>query len=148
MDAVLSYVEDYFVHAADAGTGRMRTVLVLLFESLAAAPELRPIVAGMSAASRSHLSERIAHGIADGSIRPDLDPDMQAMLIAGLLRNVVHEWVLDPTAIDLAAVAVDLQDRVYTSTPATGTACWCTTATAASRSPGATACSATRMASP
>lgn len=107
LDAVLSYVADYFAQVADAGTGRMRTVLVLLFESLAAAPELRPIVAGMSAASRSHLSERIARGIADGSIRPDLDPDLQAMLIAGLLRNVVHEWVLDPTGIDLAAVRAE-----------------------------------------
>ncbi len=107
LDAVLSYVADYFAQVADAGTGRMRTVLVLLFESLAAAPELRPIVAGMSAASRSHISERIARGIADGSIRPDLDPDLQAMLIAGLLRNVVHEWVLDPTGIDLAAVRAE-----------------------------------------
>ena len=107
LEAVLDYVEDYFDRVAGAGTDRMRTVLVLLFESLAAAPELRPIVAGMSAASRSHLSERIAHGIADGSIRAELDPDVQAMLIAGLLRNAVHEWVLDPAGIDLVAARAE-----------------------------------------
>jgi AcrR family transcriptional regulator len=103
LDAVVRYIEDYFAHVAESGPERMRTILILLFESLAVAPELRPVVAGMSAASRSHLSERIAQGRVDGTIRPALDPDVQAMLIAGLLRNAVHEWILDPARIDLAA---------------------------------------------
>jgi AcrR family transcriptional regulator len=104
LDAVFSFVEDYIDYVVAMGPDKMRTVLVLLFESLAVAPEIVPIVADMSAASRSHISARIARGIADGTIRPDINPDVQGMLIAGLLRNAAHEWWLDPAGIDLGAV--------------------------------------------
>ena len=104
LDAVLGFVEDYIDYVEATGPDAMRTVLVLLFESLAIAPEIMPAVADMSSASRSHISACIARGIVDGTVRPDINPHVQAMLIAGMLRNATHEWLLDPTGVDLSAI--------------------------------------------
>jgi AcrR family transcriptional regulator len=109
LDAVLGFVNAYLGHVARSGPDRSRTVFILLFESLAVAPELRPVVADMSATTRSHISDRIAQGIADGTIRPDLDPEVEAVLIAGMLRGATHEWMLDPTCIDLEVAAAEIQ---------------------------------------
>jgi AcrR family transcriptional regulator len=104
LDAVFSFVEDYIDYVLAMGPNKMRTVLVLLFESLVVAPEIVPMVADMSAAARSHIADRIALGIADATIRPDISPAVQAMLIAGMLRNAAHEWWLDPAGVDLTDV--------------------------------------------
>jgi AcrR family transcriptional regulator len=104
LDAVFSFVEGYLDYVEATGPDTMRTALVLLFESLAVAPEIMPAVADMSAAARSHISARIARGIADGTIRPDINPHVQGMLIAGMLRNATHEWLLDTAGVDLGAV--------------------------------------------
>lgn len=113
LDALLGFVKDYLDHVARGGPDRSRTVFILLFESLAVAPELRPMVADMSATTRSHISVRIAQGIADGTIRPEHDPDTQAVLIAGMLRGATHEWLLDPTCVDLDMATTEIQAMLH-----------------------------------
>lgn len=109
LDAVLTFIDDYLSHMAGLGPQQSRTVFVLLFESLAVAPELKPVVAEMSGMMLAQISARIRQGIADGTIRPDLDPDTQALLIAAMLRGAIHEWILDPARVDLDVVAAEIQ---------------------------------------
>jgi AcrR family transcriptional regulator len=109
LDAVLSFVGDYLTYVAASGANRMRALFVLMFESLAGAPELRPIIAQMSATRRVFIRSLITQGIADGSIRPEIDAEAQAVLIAGLVRGATHQWILEPAGVDLAAVSAETQ---------------------------------------
>lgn len=109
LNAVLAFVDDYLAFVAASGPDRMRALFVLMFESLAGAPELRPIVAQMSATRRVFIRSLLDQGIADGTIRPDIDAEAQAVLIAGLVRGVTHQWILEPSGVDLAAVCAETQ---------------------------------------
>jgi len=113
LDAVLSFVGDYLTYVAASGANRMRALFVLMFESLAGAPELRPIIAQMSATRRVFIRSLITQGIADGSIRPEIDAEAQAVLIAGLVRGATHQWILEPTGVDLAAVSAETQAMLH-----------------------------------
>lgn len=101
LDAVLGFAQDYLGSIAAAGPERMRTVHVLMLESLSVAPELRPLVAAMSEALRAQIRSLIDAGIADGTIRRDAEPGTQAVLILGLLRGAALQWMVDPAGIDL-----------------------------------------------
>jgi AcrR family transcriptional regulator len=105
LDAVLSFVDDYLAYVAASGPDRMRALFVLMFESLAGAPELRPIIAEMSATRRVFIRLLIEQGIADGTIRPEIDAEAQAVVISGLVRGATHQWILEPAGVDLSAVS-------------------------------------------
>jgi AcrR family transcriptional regulator len=109
LDGVLSFVEDYLAYVAASGPNRMRALFVLMFESLAGAPELRPIVAQMYATRRAFIKSLIDRGIADGTIRPEIDAEAQSVLIAGQVRGAAHQWILDQAGVDLTAVSVETQ---------------------------------------
>lgn len=53
---------------------------------------------------RRTLSELIAGGIAEGSVRADADPASAAVLVLGMLRGVALQLMLDPGAASAAAV--------------------------------------------
>ncbi len=106
--AVLGFADDYLAAVAAAGPERMRTVHVLMLESLSVAPELRPLVAAMSEALRGQIHSQIETGIADGSVRPDAEPATQALLILGVLRGAALQWMVDPAGIDLDAARSEI----------------------------------------
>ncbi len=106
--AVLGFAHDYLAAVAAAGPERMRTVHVLMLESLSVAPELRPLVAAMSAALRGQLRSQTEAGIADGSVRADAEPATQAVLILGVLRGAALQWMVDPAGIDLDAAQAEI----------------------------------------
>ena len=112
LDAVLSFVEDYLNYVVGAGPDQMRTLFVLMFESLTGAPDLRPVIAELSATRRAYIVGLIVRGIADGTIRPDADAEAQAVLITGLVRGAVHQWILDPAGVDLLAVSAETRAMV------------------------------------
>lgn len=109
LDAVLGFVDDYLTYVAASGPDRMRALFVLMFESLAGAPDLRPIIAQMSGTRRVFIRSLIDQGIADGTIRPEIDAEAQAVSIAGLVRGASHQWILEPAGVDLAAVCAETQ---------------------------------------
>jgi AcrR family transcriptional regulator len=112
LDAVLGFAQDYLGSVAAAGPERMRTVHVLMLESLSVAPELRPLVAAMSEALRAQIRSHIETGIADGTVRPDAAPATQAVLILGLLRGVALQWMVDPAGIDLGAARAEIATAI------------------------------------
>jgi AcrR family transcriptional regulator len=113
LDAVLGFAQDYLASVAAAGPERMRTVPVLMLESLSVAPELRPLVAAMSEALRAQIRSLIETGVADGTVRPDADPGTQAVLILGLLRGAALQWMVDPSGIDLAAARGEIAATIH-----------------------------------
>ena len=76
-------------------------------------------MAEFTASMRTDLAAALRRGMADGSVRAGLDPDIAAVLIASTLQGLAYEWLLQPAAIDLprayAALGVMLRDYLGTS---------------------------------
>lgn len=55
-------------------------------------------------------------GVDDGSIRADIDPDLEAALLVAALRGISYQWFLYPDDVDIArlhaGLAVQLRDRL------------------------------------
>jgi len=73
---------------------------LLLWAEAATAPELSAIFRERDASFRADLSEDVAVGIADGSIRADTDPRHVAVAVLGQLRGIGMQRLLDPDAVD------------------------------------------------
>ncbi len=62
--------------------------LLMWAESVAADPVLGPLFAERDTTFRAALADQVRAGVADGSIRPDADPDAVAVALVGLLRGI------------------------------------------------------------
>jgi AcrR family transcriptional regulator len=85
----------------------MRAMFALTFEALGPDESLRDRMVEFTASMRADLAAALRRGVADGSVRGDIDPDLTAVLTASALQGLAYEWLLQPDAIDL--------DRSYTA---------------------------------
>jgi AcrR family transcriptional regulator len=81
-----------------------RALYVMMSETPALAPELQAAIRGHQERARRMAREHVVAGIELGQIRPDVDPDAQAALWFGTMRGIGQQVLLDPDAIDVAAV--------------------------------------------
>ena len=91
---------------------RMRTLYVLMGESLGPVPELGEVFADLNRGFRVSARRSIEEGMAAGEMRDDLDPDAEAALVVGMLRGVANQWMADPGCFDLEAVAASVKDSL------------------------------------
>ena len=94
---------------------RMRTLYVLMGESLGPVSEINPVFAELNRGFRVNMRTLIEQGIDLGEIRSDLDPDAAAALVVGMLRGVALQWIADPGCFDLEAAASQLRDTLRSS---------------------------------
>ncbi|MCW2856722.1 MAG: TetR family transcriptional regulator [Marmoricola sp.] len=96
-DAVAAVAETYLgmVQGPDPVS---RVHLVVWGEAVAGGADKRPYRVTWDRYFRTSLATLIRGGIADGSIRDDLDPDAVAVVVVGLLRGVALQFMLDPTS--------------------------------------------------
>ncbi|AQA03261.1 hypothetical protein BVC93_13475 [Mycobacterium sp. MS1601] len=78
--------------------------LQLWAESMRSDSELGPLFAERDSWFRELLAQHIRDGIADGSVRPDANPDTTALTLVGMLRGTA--MLLFSTARDADATAV------------------------------------------
>ncbi|MDF2824834.1 MAG: TetR family transcriptional regulator [Mycobacterium sp.] len=83
---------------------RPEAFLQLWAESMGAEPTLKPLFTERDSWFQDLLSGHIRDGIADGSVRPDADPDTTALTVVGLLRGTA--MLLLSTADEASATAV------------------------------------------
>ena len=141
-EAVIRHVGDLFVRdviapqAAHRGTGiagvlalirgylgqlgrdprPSRAMLILIVESFASQPDLRDAVRGLNEGLRDSLRDQLLRGQKDGSVRPDVDPTAESVVLAGVLRGIAVQWLADPGGVDLRRAtdgAVDVAARAY-----------------------------------
>jgi AcrR family transcriptional regulator len=79
----------------------MRALLALMFEALGADPVLRTRMARLHETMRADIAESLGQGVADASIRADVDVTQWSILVVSILRGLAYQWLLDPEAIDL-----------------------------------------------
>ncbi|GGO91907.1 TetR family transcriptional regulator [Wenjunlia tyrosinilytica] len=113
-EAVLAKLEQYFSALAEPGPGvRARALLVLLVEAVGSSGEAaQPPLAGQLDLVRTGVEDDIRQGIADGSIRPGVDPRAQAFLLESLARGVLLQYQVDPSRVRLEEVGRAAREMV------------------------------------
>ena len=103
-ESLCNYIRIYLNEVA-VRESRIRTLYVLMGEALGAVPEVQPEIARLNRNARSHLAEIIKRGIASGEFRKDVDPEASAVLILGILRGTVMQYLIDKRAFNVKKVA-------------------------------------------
>jgi AcrR family transcriptional regulator len=101
-----------FVESLARPTRYTRAMYVLFGEAAGSPPELRNALAGYQNDLRRIFRHMVVQGIERGEIRPDLDPEVQSVWILGVARGIGQQAVLDPTTLDIPAVAVAVAEMV------------------------------------
>ena len=105
LDRLTQFVEAYLRGVHDRSP-RSEAFLKLWTESAGAEPSLAPLFVERDAQFRETLVQYIEDGVADDSIRPEVDPRTAAVAIIGLLRGtalMVFSTARDVSAADLAS---------------------------------------------
>lgn len=102
LDRLLRLIDGYLAQLSEPDV-LSRAFLVLWAESMTA-PDLAPIFRERDHAFRDDLRQEVAAGIAEGTIRADVDPDHIAVAVVGQLRGIALQCLLDPEAIELAGL--------------------------------------------
>ncbi len=97
LEALLQLVTLYLTDAAKNEEVR-RAFLIMWVEAVADEPSLRPIYAERDTWFRRLLADSMGHGIADGTIRTDIDPQAMAVVMLGQLRGIKLQQMLTPDA--------------------------------------------------
>lgn len=94
----------------------IRALIALMFQAVSDNGALRKRFIRYHDAMRDDLTAALRKGIADGSVRADLDPEREATMIVGLLRGTSYQWLLEPDRVDPGpaydAVVDLLRDRL------------------------------------
>ncbi len=91
----------------------LRVLERLIFE---ASGELHERFVASQRRMESSFRDILTRGIADGSIRDDVDVEVEAVLLVATLRGISYQWFLYPREVDMArlheALAAQLADRL------------------------------------
>jgi AcrR family transcriptional regulator len=89
-----------------------RVHLLVWSEAIAAGSGKRPYRARWDRIFRRSLAALVAAGIAEGNVRPEVDPDAAAVVIVGLLRGVALQLLLDGDAGEARVARDAVLDQV------------------------------------
>ncbi len=98
------YAEKGTPERPEAGRDLGRTVFVAAAEAISATPELRDVVAEHDEAVRGQLRRCLEQAVDDAELPSGTDVDAVAVAIAGLMRGVALQWLVNPAAVDFDAV--------------------------------------------
>jgi AcrR family transcriptional regulator len=99
---------------------RSEAFLKMWTESANLEPSLASLFDERDAAFRDYLAQQIRAGVGDGSIDPDVDPDLAALAIIGLLRGtamMAFSTARDVSAADLSAEVARRVERSLAAPP-------------------------------
>jgi AcrR family transcriptional regulator len=119
LEHVVRIVESY-VQAVARRTPSTRAFLQLWMEAIAADPVVSPLFAQRDEDFRRLLCDAVRRGVADGSVRSDVDPTAAGALLMALLRGTGLQLIATPPVDDTPALtreAVQTVRRAFASTP-------------------------------
>ncbi|WP_214405471.1 TetR/AcrR family transcriptional regulator [Pseudonocardia lacus] len=103
LDYLVRIIEAYLRNVVRR-TPSARAFLQLWGEAIAADPVLAPLFARRDADFRRLLADVVRQGVADGSIRPDVDPAAAAVLIVALVRGTGLQLIAQPPVRNVPAL--------------------------------------------
>lgn len=107
--ALRTYISTYFDEVF-VRESHIRALYVIMGEGLGAVPEVQPRIAELNRAMRKRIQTIVQQGIDAGEFGSGIDPKSSAVLIVGLLRGVVMQYLADPRAIKRKEVLRTLQN--------------------------------------
>jgi len=109
LSALIALAEAYLRAGAASDTNAM---YALIGEALGPVPEIRPDIAEADRKFRLEVERRIEQGIRTREIRGDVDPKAYAAIFVGMLRGLVIQRLIEPTAFDLDAACTQLKRSI------------------------------------
>lgn len=103
LDRLLELVDAHVRNLENAPV--MWRSFLLLWADAVGGGELAPVMRERDVWFRRHLRADVVAGQADGTIRPDVDPDTVALRVVAELRGVGMQRILDPAPPAVAALA-------------------------------------------
>ncbi|BBZ29985.1 TetR family transcriptional regulator [Mycolicibacterium madagascariense] len=100
---------DTYVRNVVKRNSAARAFLRLWGEAIAADPMLTPIFAARDAAFRTLLAERVRVGVADGSMRADVDPGAAAAYLLAVMRGLALQLISTPPVRNPTRVIAEAQ---------------------------------------
>lgn len=103
LEHLVRIVEAYVRNVAKR-TPSARAFLQLWGEAIAADPAVMPLFAQRDADFRQFLAAVVRQGVADGSIRDDVDPAAAAVLLLAMVRGTGLQLIAEPPVRNLPAL--------------------------------------------
>lgn len=91
---------DHLAAQAEDNPELLRAFFILCFETVGPVRELAPWLRDWIAGYRGALVQAIQQGLADGSIKPDLDVDAEAGRLLSTGAGIAFRWTLDSNNLD------------------------------------------------
>jgi len=85
-------------------TVQMQAMYILWFESISSYEVVRRRLAANHIAYRRDTERWLAQGIADGTVRPSVDPASFAVEFSAFIFGLVYQWLANPSAINFHTV--------------------------------------------
>lgn len=114
LEHLVGVVESYLL-TVSGGSVTTRAFLQLWMEAVAADPVVAPLFARRDEEFRLFLRDAVRGGVADGSVRPDADPDAAGSVLMALLRGAGLQFVATPPVDDAPALIREAVRTVRTA---------------------------------
>ena len=101
LDALCRLYLDQWQEGARRGSGLL---FALMGEAIGSSAELVGLAREVDSALRGHIVEAIGQAVEDGEIPAPEDLDGVAVVIAGLLRGIAIQLLVEPSLLDVARV--------------------------------------------
>lgn len=79
---------------------QLRALYIMMFDSITAEEAVQAKIAELHEFLRASIAESLNRGIADGSVKPGTDPEMESAMLLATLRGVTYQWMIDPERFD------------------------------------------------
>lgn len=114
LEHVVRIVESY-LQAVGQRSPTTRAFLQLWMEAIAADPVVAPLFAERDEGFRQFLREAVRRGVADGSVRSDVDPAAAGAVLMSLLRGAGLQFIATPPVDDTPAFIAEAVRMVRTA---------------------------------
>ncbi len=102
--AALDKLCEAYLKGASRRNSRAKAVFVAIAESISATPDLTKLTAQNDEVARSTVETVLREAIDDGEISTDINVEVQAILVLGLLRGITQQRLVKRSKVDLEAV--------------------------------------------
>jgi len=114
VEAMCTALDSFFRFVADYPRDA-RVLQILYCGAASPAAEYRQTAVNIHDRQRKDVAEWVRAGIAEGSIRPDVDPDSVAAQYIAYISGMTYLWVIDPGSINFRNANDDMKTRLRIS---------------------------------
>ncbi len=114
VEAMCTALDSFFQFVADYPRDA-RVLQILYCGAASPAAEYRQTAVSIHDRQRKDVAEWVRAGIAQGSIRPDVDADSVAAQYIAYISGMTYLWVIDPESINFRNANDDMKTRLRIS---------------------------------